>query len=82
MGSLREQTVIPDGDQFTFHTLRAVAVLDNSKKVSQACSRTTDETPVELPPHPVTGAEEDAGTFSRYSKQYLAMIRSIRRPRS
>ncbi|MFL5340517.1 MAG: DUF3990 domain-containing protein [Gemmataceae bacterium] len=33
MGSLRKQTVILDGDQFSFHTPRAVAVLDNSKKV-------------------------------------------------
>jgi hypothetical protein len=33
MGSLRKQTVVPDGDQLSFHSPRAVAVLDNSNKV-------------------------------------------------
>ncbi len=33
MGSLRKQTVIPDGDQVSFHTPRAAAVLDVSHKV-------------------------------------------------
>jgi Protein of unknown function (DUF3990) len=33
MGSLRKQTVIPDGDQVSFHTPNATAVLDASQKV-------------------------------------------------
>jgi hypothetical protein len=33
MGSQRKQTVIPDGDQISFHTPLATAVLDGSKKV-------------------------------------------------
>jgi hypothetical protein len=33
MGSLRKQTVIPDGDQVSFHTPNAAAVLDGSQKV-------------------------------------------------
>jgi hypothetical protein len=33
MGSLRKQTVIPDGDQVSFHTPKAIAVLDASQKV-------------------------------------------------
>jgi len=33
MGSLRKQTVIPDGDQISFHTAQATAVLDGSQKV-------------------------------------------------
>ena len=33
MGSLRKQTVIPDGDQVSFHTPDATAVLDGSQKV-------------------------------------------------
>lgn len=33
MGSLRKQSVIPDGDQLSFHTLQATAVLDRSRKV-------------------------------------------------
>jgi hypothetical protein len=33
MGSLRRQTVIPDGDQISFHTPKATAVLDGSQKV-------------------------------------------------
>lgn len=32
-GSLRKQTVIPDGDQISFHTAPATAVLDGSQKV-------------------------------------------------
>lgn len=32
-GSLRRQTVIPDGDQISFHTAKAIAVLDGSQKV-------------------------------------------------
>lgn len=33
MGSLRKQTVIPDSDQISFHTVHATAVLDRSRKV-------------------------------------------------
>lgn len=33
MGSLRKQTVIPDGDQISFHTPTATAVLDRGQKV-------------------------------------------------
>jgi hypothetical protein len=33
MGSLRKQTVIPDGDQISFHTPNATAALDGSHKV-------------------------------------------------
>ena len=33
MGSLRKQSVIPDGDQISFHTPHATAVLDGSQKV-------------------------------------------------
>jgi hypothetical protein len=33
VGSLRKQTVIPDGDQISFHTPNATAVLDRSQKV-------------------------------------------------
>lgn len=33
MGSLRKQTVIPDGDQISFHTPAATALLDRSQKV-------------------------------------------------
>lgn len=33
MGSLRKQTVIPDGDQISFHTPNATAVLDGGHKV-------------------------------------------------
>jgi hypothetical protein len=33
MGSLRKQTVSPDGDQVSFHTPAATAVLDGSQKV-------------------------------------------------
>ena len=33
MGSLRKQTVVPDGDQVSFHTSNATAVLDASQKV-------------------------------------------------
>jgi hypothetical protein len=33
VGSLRKQTVIPDGDQLSFHTPRATAVLDGSQRV-------------------------------------------------
>ena len=33
MGSLRKQTVIPDGDQISFHTPTATGVLDGSQKV-------------------------------------------------
>ena len=33
MGSLRKQSVIPDGDQTSFHTPHAIAVLDGSQKV-------------------------------------------------
>lgn len=33
MGSLRKQTVITDGDQVSFHTANAAAVLDGSQKV-------------------------------------------------
>ncbi len=33
MGSLRKQTVIPDGDQISFHTPNATGVLDGSRKV-------------------------------------------------
>ena len=32
MGSLRKQTVIPDGDQVSFHAPNATAVLDGSQK--------------------------------------------------
>jgi len=32
-GSIRKQTVIPDGDQLSFHTATATAVLDKSRKV-------------------------------------------------
>lgn len=32
-GSLRKQTVIPDGDQISFHTPQAVVVLDGSQRV-------------------------------------------------
>ncbi len=33
MDSLRKQTVIPDGDQLSFHTAHATAVLNGSQKV-------------------------------------------------
>jgi hypothetical protein len=33
MGSLRKQSSIPDGDQISFHTQHATAVLDRSRKV-------------------------------------------------
>lgn len=33
MGSLRKQTVIPDGDQVSFHTPKATVILDRSQKV-------------------------------------------------
>ena len=33
MGSMRKQRVIPDGDQISFHTPHATAVLDGSQKV-------------------------------------------------
>ncbi len=33
MGSLRRQTVIPDGDQISFHTPYSTAVMDGSQKV-------------------------------------------------
>lgn len=33
MGSLRKQTMIPDGDQISFHTPQATALLDASHKV-------------------------------------------------
>ncbi len=33
MGSLRKQTIIRDGDQVSFHTTKATAVLDGSRKV-------------------------------------------------
>jgi hypothetical protein len=33
MGSLRRQTLIPDGDQISFHTKPAAAVLDASHKM-------------------------------------------------
>lgn len=33
MGSLRKQTIIPDGDQFSFHTPHATAALDACRKV-------------------------------------------------
>jgi len=32
-GSLRKQTVMPDGDQVSFHTNAAASVLDNSQRV-------------------------------------------------
>lgn len=32
MGSLRKQTVIPDGDQVSFHTANATAILDASQR--------------------------------------------------
>jgi hypothetical protein len=35
-GSWKKQTVIPDGDQISFHTPRAAAVLDGSQKVQVA----------------------------------------------
>ena len=33
MASQRKQTVIPDGDQISFHTPHAAAILDGSQKV-------------------------------------------------